>query len=61
MQPSWTFPIPQTMQQHRGSQVQRTVTEKLSIEVAPADGGKPPATAPPRDIAKAGEDEPPKP
>jgi hypothetical protein len=61
MQPSWTFPIPQTMQQHRGSQVQRTGPAKLSEAAAPADGAKPLASAPSPDAAKALEDEPHKP
>ena len=59
MQPSWTFPIPQTMQQHRGSQVQRTVTGKLPEMAAPTDGATPPASASLRDTAR--EDQPQKP
>jgi hypothetical protein len=58
MQPSWTFPIPQAMQQHRGSQLQRAAIEKLSIEVAPTDDAKQLATAPSLNIAKTREDEP---
>jgi hypothetical protein len=61
MQPSWTFPIPQTMQQHRGSQVQRTARPKSSEEAAAADSAKPSANAPSRDIATADAKEPQKP
>jgi hypothetical protein len=61
MQPSWTFPIPQTMQQHRGSQVQRTAIQKSSEEAAEADNAKPSASAPSRAVATADAREPPKP
>jgi hypothetical protein len=58
MQPSWTFPIPQTMQQHRGSQVQRTALHKSSEEVAAANGAKPSANAAGHDVAEPSEDKP---
>ena len=61
MQPSWTYPIPQSMQQHRGSQVQRTAIGKSSEEAAAADGANPSSTAPARDVAKADATEPQKP
>jgi hypothetical protein len=61
MQPSWIFPIPQTMQQHRGSQVQRTALRKSSEEAAAADSAKPSASTPSRDAATASATEPRKP
>jgi hypothetical protein len=61
MQPSWIFPIPQTMQQHRGSQVQRTALRKSSEEAAAADSANPSASAPSRDAATASATEPQKP
>ena len=61
MQPSWTIPIPQTMQQHRGSQIQRTAVGKSPEEAAAADRAKPSAGAPSHDVAKASATEPHKP
>jgi hypothetical protein len=61
MQPSWTFPIPQTMQQHRGSQIQRTVLGKLPESAAPTDGATPPAGVPSPDVATASAMKPEKP
>ena len=61
MQPSWTFPIPQTMQQHRGSQVQRTAPPESSEKAAAADSAKPSASTPSRDVATASPMEPQKP
>jgi hypothetical protein len=56
MQPSWTSPIPQAMQQHRGSQVQRTALTTRAEAGAHADTAPPPANV--RDEAKPSESEP---
>jgi hypothetical protein len=41
MQPSWTFPIPQAMQQHRGSQLQRTASPPIADLAANAESAIP--------------------
>jgi hypothetical protein len=46
MQPSWTSPIPQAMQQHRGAQVQRTAPPARTEAGADVDTATPPANAP---------------
>jgi hypothetical protein len=48
MEPSWTFPIPQAMQQHRGSQLHK-LPQPTARETAntPAHRVKPEASAQP--------------
>jgi hypothetical protein len=48
MEPSWTFPIPQAMQQHRGSQLHK-VAQPIAKETAspPMHRVKPEASARP--------------
>jgi hypothetical protein len=59
MQPSWTSPILQAMQQHRGSQVQRTALQTATEAGAHADTAPQPANV--RDAEKPSEREPKKP
>jgi hypothetical protein len=40
MQPNWSAPVPQAMQQHRGSQLRKPAP------AAPSDGAAPPNAAP---------------
>jgi hypothetical protein len=46
MEPSWTFPIPQAMQQHRGSQGHKSEPPKRQDVVGQADTGLPAVSAP---------------
>jgi hypothetical protein len=57
MQPSWTFPIPQAMQQHRGSQLQRTAPQER-VEAGEPTALPPPAAAPEREVAEVEKREP---
>ena len=43
MEPSWTFPIPQAMQQHRGSQGHKSEPPKRQDAPGQADTLPPPA------------------
>ena len=48
MEPSWTFPIPQAMQQHRGSQLHKIAPPTAKETAgAPAHPVKPEASAHP--------------
>jgi hypothetical protein len=50
MEPSWTFPIPQAMQQHSGSHEQKPPSAKIrETPVGPTDAAKPAASARPRE------------
>ena len=42
MEPSWTFPIPQAMQQHRGLQLQKPAPAKLEEIPLREVGASPP-------------------
>ena len=47
MDPSWTFPIAQAMQQHRGSQTSKPApAQSNEATLVPADSVTPVATAP---------------
>lgn len=47
MEPSWTFPIPQAMQQHRGSQTRKPASvQSNEAPLVPADSVTPVVTAP---------------
>jgi hypothetical protein len=46
MEPSWTFPIPQAMQQHRGSQGHKSEPPKRQDVAGQADIGLPAVSAP---------------
>ena len=57
MEPSWTFPIPQAMQQHRGSQVPRPAPAKpKETPIEPADAAKAVASGQSDDTVRTGED-----
>jgi hypothetical protein len=45
MEPSWTFPIPQAMQQHRGSQRRKSEPPKREDVVGQVDTALPDAKA----------------
>jgi hypothetical protein len=45
MEPSWTFPIPQAMQQHRGSQGRKSEPPKREDVVGQVDTALPDAKA----------------
>jgi hypothetical protein len=62
MQPSWTFPILQAMQQHRGSQLQRTAPqERVEADGHTDTAMPPPATAPESEVPETKKREPQKP
>jgi hypothetical protein len=47
MDPSWTFPIPQAMQQHRGSQTRKPdIAQPNEATLVPADSVMPVVSAP---------------
>jgi hypothetical protein len=53
MEPSWTFPIPQAMQRHLGSQTRKqTPAPVTEATLVPADGATPVVT-PPSDATRA--------
>ena len=53
MEPSWTFPIPQAMQQHRGSQVPRPEPAGHKEAAPPAEAVKGAAAAASRESVVA--------
>ena len=58
MEPSWTFPIPQAMQQHRGTQIQRAAPAKGPQAGTHADTAVVRASEPPRAAANSDDREP---
>ncbi len=58
MEPSWTFPIPQAMQQHRGTQIQRAAPAKGPPAGTHADTAMARASESPRAAAHSDDREP---
>lgn len=54
MEPSWTSPIPQAMQQHRGSQTQKPKPAEPRDAVAQQQTVQPTTSAPPGESGRGG-------